>query len=817
MRVITKVFITILFPLTISSNPLHAQVFSKGIIKGKLTDEKKDTLGYGTVLLKRVMDSSIYKTAICDVTGLFVFDNLAKGNYFIEISAAGFEKIHKGNLKLSDTAETIDLGLIILRPATAMLQGVIINTHKPLIERQIDKTVVNVDQSITSAGSTVLEVMQKLPGVQMTSDGDITLNGKSGVTVFIDGKPTYLSASDLVILLNGMPASSIQNIEIMTNPSAKYDAAGTGGIINIMKKKNRKEGFNGSFNGSVGQQYFWRYNGGVILSYKNKYFNFYLSNSYSYNKNLLNRAVTNDIFNGNNSLLTEQVSNNNNINSGKSYSPSLVMDIYLSKKTTLSVLGNLTVRNTNDQTISTMYIKNSNRTTTNHENFTGVNADKPINYTTGFRIEHKMDSLGKEISFDIDYSRYRNKPMQNNITILNDASNNFISQSSVFLNQQRQLNIYSAKADYTQHVKGFARIDAGIKSSYVKTNNDNTFYNQVGSQYIIDSAQSNYSLNTENINAVYINLNTQHRKITLQAGLRTEQTVSKGRQLITGEIIKQNYLQLFPTIFFDYKINNRDGFNIKLGRRTERAAYNELIPFRRPQTPTLYFQGNPNLRPQISYHGEITYSYHNALFLTFGYDIDHDYIRTIPYLDSNKTTLTRIPTNIQGAHSWNVDIAYSHKLFTWWSTDNTLSIYQNSFTGHTADNFNLNNNGIASIYLSANNSFAMNHTLSAECNFEYNSKRQFVTSTFGAYQILSIGIKQQMFKSKGSISLNANNIFKSESHDAIDRYRSFNQYAYLNFYTRSIRLNFSYRFGKGKISKTNRESGSVDEQNRAGN
>jgi len=712
---------------------------------------------------------------------------------------------------------TIELGNLILHMNARVLKDVIVHAEKPQVERQMDKTVVNVDNILTAAGSTVLEMVQKLPGVQMTTEGLVTLNGKSGVQVLLDGKPSYLSAADLAALLNGMPSSAIQKIEIMTNPSSKYDAAGTGGILNIIRKKNRKDGWNGSVNGSLGQTYYGRYSGGFGISYKNNSYNLYLNNNYTYNKTLFNRTVITEVLNAKNELVTEQASDNDNIDAGRSWNPSLGLDLTLSKRTTLSITGNTGIRSADDRTLSTMDVRDSSKQKTSVENFTGTHTDRPFNYTAALSLEHRIDSMGREIIFDLDYSDYSNRPHQNNHTITQDAGGNFIGETHIFLDQHRQLNIYAARADYVQPFRTNGRMEAGWKSSYVKAANDNTYYNQVNDQNIIDPVQSDYSVNTENINAGYLNLSKQYKKLSWQAGIRAEQTVTKGKQWSTPQEIRQNYLQVFPTLFFDYKFNAENGLASRLGRRTDRASYSEMVPFRRPQTPTLYFQGNPNLRPEITWHGELTYSYHAALFVTFGYDITYDFIRTLPYLDSNKITTTRIPTNIRGAHSWNVDLVYSHKLTRAWSTDNTVSFYQNSFTGRTSDHFSLDNKGIPSIYLSMNNSFRISDPWSAECTFQYYSKRQLVTSSFGAYSILNLGIKRLIFHTRGTLTLNANNVFQSESHNAIDLYESLHQYSYWNFYTRSIRVNFSYRFGTSKMANAHPEAGSADEQKRAGN
>jgi hypothetical protein len=784
-------------------------------VKGSIFDDKKAPFPYATILLKHSGDSVVYRSTLSSDLGLFSFQNIKAGNYDLSVSLIGFEKLERQAIYVDAEKKITDLGILVLKTSAQMLNSVTIRGETPMIERRIDRTVVNIDKNITNAGATVLEVMKKLPGVQVRDDGQISLNGRSGVNIMIDGKPAYLSAEDLAGLLNGMAASNVQKIEIMTNPSSKYDASGNAGMINIVKKKNHKEGFTGSVNGNIEQGYFGRCGGSLNLSYKTDKYNLSVSNNYTYAKSFANRTVTTDALDNGNALLTEEASNNNNISSIGSYMPSFGLDLNLSKNSTLSLSGNAGFRANSDNTFSTMIILDANRKLTNIEDFAALNKDKPVNYTTGATFTHQLDTLGKAFSVDLDLSNFQYMPGQYNYTRLNDPSGNFAGQSKVFLDQSRKLNIYAIKADYSQQLSGKGKLEAGLKSSYVKANNDNTYYIQVNGQFLIDSTQSDYSVNSENINAVYVNFNRECKRLTIQAGLRAEQTVMKGNQLLTGESIDQNFLSLFPTTFFDYKLNDKDDFTVRLSRRIERSDYHELIPFRRPLTPSLYFEGDPNLKPQRTWHGELTYSWHSEFFVTLGYDIDRDYVLTLPYLDSNKVTVTRIPTNIRHSGSWNLDLTYSKKLTKWWSTDNTVSLYQNRFNGQIS-NFSLNNPGILTLYLSANNSFPLTNDFAAECDFQYNSKRQLMSSSFGAYSTVSIGLQRQLFNGKGSISLHVNNVFQSKNHNTIDRYENLYQYSYFNFYTRALRVNVIYRFGSGKVVKSKKQSSSEDEQKRAG-
>ncbi len=804
---------TILLLLT-AANASVAQVINNGIIKGTLLNEQQKAIPYGTAILRSAKDSIVCKAVLSNDDGAIIFTPIAKGTYFLEISIIGYVNSVKQNIQLTDATPEVDLGIIILSKTAGALKEVVVKAKMPFIEHKIDKTVVNVENSILSAGSTALEMLSKLPGVQVNENGQITLNGKTGVNIFIDGKSTYLSAEDLTNLLSAMPSANIQKIEIMTNPSAKYDASGSGGIIDIIKKKNKKEGINGSVTLSLGQGEYGKYNGGFTLNVKNKKYNLFFTNSYVNNKTLFGRAITNDILNLDNSLKTEQISNTKSIDKNKSFASTLGIDLYVSKKTILTVSGTISAALPRSTITSFLDELNNSRIETGSTLFQSTNKDKASDYRAGLHLEKQIDTLGKSVSVDIDYANYRNNPVQliNSKTV--DTLNNLLNQVNTLLDGNRRLNIYAVKVDFNQSLKGDTRLEAGWKSSYVKSTNIYTFYDKSAGQNIIDSSQSSHTLNEENINALYVNLSRKYKRLTLEAGLRAEYIWNNVIELLSAKSIRQNYLQLFPSVFFDYTINDNNAINIKSGRRTDRASYREMIPFRRALSTTLFFKGNPDLKPQTSINNEITYSWKNELFCTIGYSFYKDYLRTLPFLDSNKITVTRIPSNIKGASSWNFDITYSKKIKSWWSTNTSISFFKKSFTG-SANGFSLTNKGISSLYFNTDNNFIITNSLSAECNFEYNSKYQLANTIFGAYSVLSLGIKQQLLRRKAFVTLNMTNILQSEDQQVTDKYSSMNQYSFWSFYTRAVSISFSYRFGSGKISKINSGSGSAEEQKRS--
>ncbi|MDB5156704.1 MAG: hypothetical protein JWR50_1411, partial [Mucilaginibacter sp.] len=620
-----------------------SSVYAQGLIRGRVNDDKNQPAAGVIVRFQRLPDTAIGKVLTTDTSGYFVFKNASPGNYRLETSFPGYQPISR---IIACNDSLTDAGVITLEPSATQLHEVTIQAKTPLIEKQIDKTVVNVDQNIANTGTNALELLKRLPGVQVTPDGQITLNGKSGVNVIMDGKTTYLSADDLAALLTNTPSSDIQKIEIMTNPSAKYDAGGTGGIINIIRKKNTKSGFNGNVTAGSGLgPHYSRYNSSLVLNFKTDKYNLYLNNSYGYSNGYTASYGTSDIMNGN-ALASEQTTVNNATTVNKAYNSSAGLDLYLSKKTMLTLIGSVSDRSSNNNLTSMLTTADSNRVKTAGENFNALNIDKPINFTSGVQLLHKPDTTNRQWSVDVDYSDYRYRPGQYNIGLNYDPSGVFLSRSDVFIDEMRTLHIFGARTDYVMPLTGNGKIETGLKSSYVKTLNNSVYYNQVNGLNVADPSQSNDNVNSENINAAYINFNRQYKKIAIQAGLRAEQTVMNGEQLNSVASFHQNYFGLFPTVFINDKIDERNTLNFQFGKRIDRPDYHELVPFRRPLSATLSFQGNPNLKPDINWHSELTWSWKNTFFVTAAYDLDHNYLRTLYYLDSNKTTITRMPTNI---------------------------------------------------------------------------------------------------------------------------------------------------------------------------
>jgi hypothetical protein len=788
------------------------KTFNNGIVRGILTDDKKQPVPYATLMLKNTADSVLYKGELTNENGSFTFENLKEGNYYLEIKTLGYEIFRSRLILISEQNPMTDLGTLSLRSNAQNLNAVTITTDKPFIERLVDRTVVNIENSLIHQGSSIMDVMEKLPAVQVNQDGQINLKGKSGLIIMIDGKPTGMSGQDLANMLKGMSSSNVQKIEIITNPPAKYDAAGNAGIINIIMKKNRKEGFSGGINSSYGQGRYEKMSAGFNLGFKNTKYNLFANYTFSHRKGFNNLVLTRKFYNGD-TLNTVFDTYNYILFPFNTHNLRMGSDFYLSKKTTFSILASGVNTQFNPTADNHTNILDGNNNIVNSYDFSNRSVDKFHNYSVNTELKHQFDSTGKELIVDLDYAAYGNNADQKFTTTLNDANGAFIGQNLLVGDQNGSLTIYSGKADYSNPLKDGSKFEAGVKSSYVESNSNVKFYNKFNEDLIFDSTRSNHFIYTENINAAYINYNKEFKKLSVQLGLRAEHTNANGKQIITGQTFHRNYAQLFPSMFFDYKLNEKHGLNLSLSRRIDRPAYQQMNPFRKLIDATTYAEGNPYLLPQISYNSELTYSYFNTVFLTLGYSYTTNNITDVLVQDGAKRVTVQTVANLAEVHSYNANLVFTKKLTKWWTTNTSLFSYYSKYTG-TVNNYSFNQ-GWPSFTFNTSNSFPLAKGLSAELSFIYNHKTLYGVTFINPNYNLTVGLQQSILKKHGSITINFSDILWRAWPSGVTQFGNVNEHWKAVRDTRILNISFNYRFGKGQ-AKMRRNTGADDEKNRAG-
>lgn len=789
-----------------------------GSISGRITDGgDQKIIDAATISLFKNKDSSLVKINLTDKDGNFEFQNVAPGKYYLVASSVGHLSIYSQTINVAD--ENVSIGSLKLTNEVKTLKGIMITAKKPFIERKIDRTIINVDASITNAGTTALEVLEKSPGVSVDKDGNVSLKGKAGVTIMLDGKPSYLSGQELANLLRNMPSTAIEQIEIMTNPSAKYDAAGNSGIINIRTKKNKMSGINGSVTTSVLQSKYTKTNNSINLNYRTGKVNLFGNYSYSLWQGNGNQTIVRK-FRDTSTKQVETIFDQNisRYNQSQNHNIKAGLDFYASEKTILGVVFSGYINpykssNNNQTDLNNAYNKTDSIVIADY-----YNKGNSKNFSTNLNLYHKFDSTGKEFTVDVDYLDYT----QPSNTILN---NHYYypdftvrkDPSSLIGDLPSTIKIYSAKTDFTFPLKHNAKIETGLKSSYVSTDNDAIYQNQTSAGTSVDEGKTNHFIYKENINAAYVNYNRQIKKWGVQAGLRAENTNATGHQLGNAShpdsSFTKNYVNLFPTVYVSYQMNDKNTFSANYGRRIDRPDYGDLNPFYYFLDEYTYQVGNTLLQPQFSDNIELSHTYNGFLTTTLNYNKIHNvFSDVIKQITSERKTF-QTKENLASKTSYGIAVSANFPVTKFWSTNLYSNVNYNAYSG-VLDGGNLEINAIT-VMANMNNQFKFNDAWSAELSGFYRGKGIEGELVMNPMWRLDAGVQKLILKKKGSLKFSVRDIFNSQNFSGSVNYQDIDIRLKNKWDSRTFSLTFSYRFGKPiKNQQHKRTGGASEEQNR---
>jgi len=809
-----KLLFTTLIAISTSSLCL-AQ--TPGTVTGSIKDGgNQEIIDAASISLLKSNDSSLIKLAVTDKEGRFVFENVKPGSYLVSASSIGHSKVYSQPFAISEANNIATVGVLQLVPKNENLKEVIVNTKKQFIERKADRVIVNVDASISNAGSSALDVLEKSPGVTIDKDGNISLKGKQGVKIFIDGKPSYLSGPDLANFLKSLSSNQLELLEIMTNPPAKYDAAGNAGVINIKTKKIKMMGLNGSFNTSVTQGKYTRTNEGLNFNYRNKNIN--LFGNYSYNNNKRHSEVSIlRKFRDKNSKQLLSVFDQSSTMTDHNYShdAKIGMDITLSKKTTVGAVVTGFINGSTFNSTGLTLLKNSAGITDSSTAAITDMSNKWKNFSSNVNLRHVFDTTGRELAFDADYMRYS----QGNDQLLDnqyfDANNNPAAQGDSLISKvPSSINIYSFKADYSQNLKGNAKFEAGVKASFVKTDNDAKYFIQKNGNSVYDNNRSNHFIYEEEIKAAYVNVSKQFgKKWNTQFGLRLENTLSKGNQVTTSQKFKRDYTQLFPTTYVSFDANDKNNFSVNYGRRIERPDYADLNPFFFFLDKYTYQAGNINLKPQFSHNIELSHTYKGNFTTTLNYTKATDLMNDVldQNEEKNETFITK--SNIASQEQFGITVTAMVPVAKWMKVNVYTNLSNNRFKGF----INNANVDMQSNLFSTNLSVQMSlgKGWNADVNGFYRSKGLDGVLVIGGLGNVNGGISKSILKNKGTIKSGFRDLFLTQ------RFNGTAEYSYIDTRFHQIRdsrqasLSFNWRFGNGKPAAPKRKiGGAAEEQGR---
>ncbi|MBK6397433.1 MAG: outer membrane beta-barrel protein [Bacteroidetes bacterium] len=778
-------------------------------ISGRVLDENNSPVPYVSVLLKNLTDSILLKGELTNESGEFVFQNLTAGSFFIVIKSPGYLPFESESIVLSGVNKN-DAGNIILKNSVKDLKAVTIDAERPFIEREADKLVVNVENSIINTGSSVLEVFEKLPGVLVDQDGNIRIRGKQGVIVVIDGKPSALSGQDLLNMLRGMSSSNVQKIEIITNPSAKWDASGSSGVLNIIMKKNKLNGYNGSLSFNYGQGRYPKITPSLSLNYKkdklNLFFNYSYSDRKGFNNLLINRKFYTD------GMLNETFLTNNYIlMKFSTHNPRIGLDYSISKKTTVSFLVSGLRNIFKSETDNHTNIFDSANTIVSNLQFSQQSEFESKNYEINSQINHNIDTLGQNLIINLDFGSYNNNSIQNFSTLRTDFTSNTSEIFRLYSDQKGELELYSAKVDYSKPLKNDFNLEAGIKSSLVKSDKDMKFFNQGNNSELFDSSRSSHFIYDENINAAYLSIKRKFKSLIVQVGLRAEQTLATGIQKLNNVSFDRDYFQIFPTVYLDYT-TGKHNINMNLGRRINRPAYEQMNPFKRLIDFTTYSEGNPYLSPELTYVSELSYSYDNTYFVVFNYNRTTDNITDVLIQDAASRTTIQSVVNLYEVNYFGIDLTYSKRISKLWKTNINFQGFDFNFAG-TVNNFKIDQ-GEPTFAFNCDNSLTITQNTSAELGIRFNYKNLYGVTLMRNSWNLSAGVKQFVFQKRGSITLNVTDAFWKSYPRGLTQFGDVTEDWTSIRDTRVVNLGITYNFGKGKAGRMRRNTGADEEKQR---
>ena len=784
-----------------------------GKISGTVIDGNTRTIESATIMLLNAGDSSMAKIGLADKTGRYEFDGIADGRYLVSVSAVGHSTAYSEVVSLDAAHPSIELKTLELLPVAKAISGVTVTSKKPLIEQKAGRTLINVDASPTNSGLNALELLEKSPGVSVDNDGNISLKGKQGVMVLIDGKPTYMSGADLASYLKNLQANGLEQIEIMTNPPAKYDAAGNSGIINIKTKKGIVRGMNGTANASYTQGIYGRVNAGVNLNYRNNKLNIfggYNGGNYEgFNMLVIDRKLVDT--NGDLQSTIDQRSRPKW--KGQYHNVKAGIDYYFSKKTVAGIVMNGNFHKGDEGPFSYTNIRDMNGNITSKLISSGDNTRKGDNFSSNFNFKHTFDSTGREISADMDYVRYKNTSNTQLTTQSYDVFD--VKNGDAILRGYipSDITIYSGKIDYVHPFKSGLKLEAGLKTSFVNTDNRVDYLrNNNGSGWVPDQ-RSNHFIYDENINAAYAILSRNIKKWDINLGLRVENTVAKGHQVSNDSSFKRNYTNLFPNLGITWEASEKNSYSLSYSRRVSRPDYDALNPFTFFLDSLTYGQGNPYLQPQFTHNMEFSHTFKRFLTTTINYTITNDIITELLKQNTEKKETYQTKENFSSMKQLGIALMARIPVKNWFSSNVYVNVYNSRYKGvYQADPIDIQ---FTTLMANITNTFTFGDGWSAELSGWFRTKASegiLVANQMGA---LNTAISKQIMNKKGTIKLGVRDIFRTQMFSGYAKYSDVDVNIDSRRDSRQLNLSFSYRFGKKNIApERKRRSSSADEQSR---
>jgi outer membrane receptor protein involved in Fe transport len=770
-------------------------------LRGRLVDAQNKPVSYATVVLMR-SDSSIVNGGLTDDNGAFTIEGVPSGTFNLKVSGIGVETKFISDISVQGAAPK-NLGDIKVTTAAAKeLKGVVVSAERAQMQLSVDKKVFNVERNITATGGTAADVLQNIPSVSVDPDGNVQLRGKGNVTVLIDGKPATLLGGDVASALQSLPAASIDNVEVMTNPSAKYDAQGMTGILNIVTKKDRKFGFNG--NVSVGAGTRDKYNGSLGLNLRNEKWNFFLNSNFKINRNY---HIT-ETRGRNEATGTSFTSLEDNVRMFSGFFNTIGAEYSIDDKNTITLTQNINKMEWGNKGLSDYVYYASDGLPTSIVNRYSRGVGGPLSLSTSLDYKHKFDKNGKELTANVTYSGNKTKRDQNYQTYrynqYHSQVGNTVSQVSPGLGNTQNLN---AQVDYTTPflIKS-GKLDVGAKTQMFRFSSSNTPTVDSGNGVFTDYSLLNDFDYTQQTHAGYGNFSAQAGKWRYQAGLRYEYFVYDGTSmLLAGKNIVNTFSNFFPSAFLSYELAKDQTAFLSYTKRTNRPSFWNLMPYLDLSNPQDSSMGNPALQPEFIHNLELNYNKqfkkgHNIILSAY-YQRTDNLIERVKRFNPNGTTFSQ-SQNLASGTTYGFEAIGRLQLMPIWDLTANINLFQNQINGNNLAN-SFYNEGFA--WLSkVNTNVKLPKNFSLQLNGNFESEKVSAQGTTQEVYWIDVALRKNFWNNKASVVLNVSDIFDTRKYTTNYDFPQLEQEIYRNRETRIGNITFSYRFGKSETSRRGR-------------